>query len=101
MIKELPVMTKFIVCDICGSPESATLDMHKCEICGKDVCDDCVSDEAIGNNEILTLCTECEVKCDLTEYKRVHEEINALKAQLSDKYSEAHDILLRMKQSYS
>lgn len=94
-------MTKFIVCDICGSPESNILDMYKCEICGKDVCNHCVSSEVIDNNETLTLCSECEVKCDFTEYKKVHAEIDKIQVQLSDKYTEAHDILIKMKQKYS
>jgi hypothetical protein len=97
MIKELPVMTKFIVCDLCGSVESSNLNMHRCQICGKDACEACVSDEAIIGSETLCLCTECDVKFDLTAYRKVHEEINTLREQLSDKYTEAHIILVAMK----
>jgi hypothetical protein len=53
--------------------------------------------EFIDDDNALNLCNECSERVDLTEYKKVFEEINKLQQQLKEKYAEGHGILAKMR----
>jgi archaellum biogenesis protein FlaJ (TadC family) len=55
--------------------------------------------EFIDDDNALNLCNECSERVDLTEYKKVFEEINKLQQQIQEKYAEAHAILAEMRKS--
>jgi hypothetical protein len=96
MQKKIPIMMDFIVCDFCNRRENDDLTISKCEICGKDICDECASEECLTeDNDTLTLCKVCTTRFDLTAYRNVYIEISELKEQLNNKHIEAHNILLK------
>lgn len=99
MITKIPVMTEFVVCDLCNRQEGDTVVIRKCELCGKDVCDNCSNMEFIDDDNMLNLCNQCSERVDLIEYRKVFEEINRLKQQIQEKYAQAHDILAEMRKS--
>lgn len=99
MIKKFPVMMDFLVCDLCNRQEGDTVDIRKCELCGRDICNNCTNMEFIDDDNTLNLCNECSERADLTEYKKVFEEIHRLQQQTQEKYAEAHGILAETRKS--
>ena len=81
---------EIIVCDICYNKDDDISDFveakEKCELCGKDVCDDCYSDLTIGDEDgdinILSLhcCDDCAEETNLNgkEDKKIVKEIREI-----------------------
>jgi hypothetical protein len=99
MIKKIPVMKEFLVCDFCNRQEGDDVDIRKCELCGRDVCNNCSNMEFIDDDNTLNLCNECSERVDLEEYRKLFEEINKLQQQIQEKYVKAHSILAEMRKS--
>ncbi len=81
---------EIIICDLCSKDaervENFVEATKKCELCGKDVCEDCSFNFEIGNEdggiEILSLrcCENCEgeIQLDKKEDKKVIKEVRGI-----------------------
>jgi len=81
---------EIIVCDICSKDYDDVEDLveatEKCELCGKDVCEDCYFNLKIGDEdgdiEIFSIkcCNDCEeeTRLDTREDKKVIKEVKEI-----------------------